>query len=271
MRITEGGNSTIFHAIPDWVYEEEVFESKYAMWWSPDSSKIAYLRFDETDVDEFTFPIYNPTEDANTVIPYPKHVTMRYPKPGYANPLVSVHVFDLNGYLAAVDAEFPAPLSRNKWELSWEDQRPQTDSIIQEVAWIDENSLIVKEINRSGNVGNVVLFNLQYPDRRGSIVRRLGKNGEEGDSGWIDSVSSMRHLIWGLMELISMQSHRIHPLEEQDGGAATAYLDVVPNKDGFNHIALFSPADSSTPVWLTSGPWEVTSGILGIDNQKGLV
>jgi dipeptidyl aminopeptidase len=162
------------------------------MWWSPDSSKVVYLRFDETDVNEYTFPVYNPTDDANSVVPYPKYVTMRYPKPGYANPLVSVHVFDVNGYLTSMEDGLPSSLGRNTWELSWEDQRPQDDSIIQEVAWIDENSLIVKEINRSGDAGNVVLFNLEYPDRRGAVVRRLGKNGEEGDSGWIDSVGFTR-------------------------------------------------------------------------------
>ncbi|KIM34094.1 hypothetical protein M408DRAFT_325611 [Serendipita vermifera MAFF 305830] len=253
VRITEGGNSTIFHAIPDWVYEEEVFSSNSALWWSPDSSKMVFLRFDETDVNEFTFPIYNPTYNADSVVPYPKHVTMRYPKPGYANPLVSVHVFDLNGYLTAVEDGSSSALSRHTWELSWEDQRPQTDSIIQEVAWVDDKSLIVKEINRSGNAGSVVLFNLDYPTRRGSVVRRLGKNGEEGDDGWIEP------------------SQRIRPLEEQDGGGSNGYLDVLPNKDGFNHIALFSPADSSVPIWLTTGPWEVTSDILGVDNHKGLV
>lgn len=189
MRITEGGNSTIFHAVPDWVYEEEVFSSNSALWWSPDSSKLVFLRFDETDVAEFTFPIYNPTSFADTVVPYPNHVTMRYPKPGYANPLVSAHVFDLNGYLTAVEGSLPLALSHHTWELSWEDQRPQIDSIIQEVAWVDEKSLIIKEINRSGNAGSVVLFNLEYPNRRGSVVRRLGKNGEEGDDGWIEPVS----------------------------------------------------------------------------------
>jgi dipeptidyl aminopeptidase B len=161
------------------------------MWWNPDSSKVAYLRFDETNVNEYTFPIYNPTDNADSVVPYPKHITMRYPKPGYANPLVSVHVFDVNGYLTSIEDGVPAPSNRNTWELAWEDQRPQDDSIIQEVAWVDENSLIIKEINRSGDIGNVLLFNLEYPDRRGSVVRRLGKIGEEGDSGWIESVRFM--------------------------------------------------------------------------------
>jgi dipeptidyl aminopeptidase len=48
-------------------------------------------------------------------------------------------------------------------------------------------------------------------------------------------------------------------------------LDVIPNKDGFNHIALFSPAESSTPQWLTTGAWEVTSEVLGVDMERGLV
>jgi dipeptidyl aminopeptidase len=41
------------------------------------------------------------------------------------------------------------------------------------------------------------------------------------------------------------------------------YLDIVP-KEGYNHLAFFSPVDSSEPVWLTSGDWEVTE-ISGMD------
>jgi dipeptidyl aminopeptidase len=51
-------------------------------------------------------------------------------------------------------------------------------------------------------------------------------------------------------------------------GSNAAYLDILPNDEGYNHIALFSPADSSIPKWLTSGPWEVTSGVLGVDVDK---
>jgi len=50
-----------------------------------------------------------------------------------------------------------------------------------------------------------------------------------------------------------------------------AYLDIVPNHEGFNHIALFSSAGSDTPRFLTSGPWEVTGKIQGIDAKKGLM
>jgi dipeptidyl aminopeptidase B len=50
-----------------------------------------------------------------------------------------------------------------------------------------------------------------------------------------------------------------------------AYLDIVPNHEGFNHIALFSSASSDTPRFLTSGPWEVTGKIKGVDTKKGLM
>ena len=59
MRVTTSGNASLFHGVPDWVYEEEVFSADFALWWAPDASKLAFLAFDETAVDEFTFPIYN--------------------------------------------------------------------------------------------------------------------------------------------------------------------------------------------------------------------
>jgi dipeptidyl aminopeptidase len=52
---------------------------------------------------------------------------------------------------------------------------------------------------------------------------------------------------------------------------SNGYLDIVPTPEGYDHIALFSPADSSQPLFLTSGDWEVTGGIHGVDPKKGLV
>ena len=51
----------------------------------------------------------------------------------------------------------------------------------------------------------------------------------------------------------------------------SGYLDIVPTPEGYNHIALFSPVDSSTPRFLTTGEWEVTGGILGVDPVRGLM
>jgi dipeptidyl aminopeptidase len=52
---------------------------------------------------------------------------------------------------------------------------------------------------------------------------------------------------------------------KQDG-----YIDVVVN-EGYSHLALFSPIDSSTPKFLTSGEWEVDGSVLAIDYKKELM
>ena len=196
MRVTTSGNASLFHGVPDWVYEEEVFSADFALWWAPDASKLAFLAFDETAVDEFTFPIYNPTEDSYAVIPYPDSVTMKYPKPGYKNPLVSVHVFEMDKYRASVRQAGGASnvntteiAKEATLELSWDGRQAADNSIIAEVAWVSPSALLVKEVTRAAEDGSVVFFDLNtQPANVGKVVRALGKNGEQGDEGWIDSV-----------------------------------------------------------------------------------
>lgn len=55
-----------------------------------------------------------------------------------------------------------------------------------EVGWVADDALIVKEVDRAARVGSVVLFTGN--ESEGKVVRRLGKDGEEGDDGWIDHV-----------------------------------------------------------------------------------
>ena len=151
---------------------------------------MAFLTFDETGVDEFTFPIYNPTEDGNKVVPYTKEVKMRYPKPGYKNPEVGVWVFDLGKYLESSDRVIEDEL----FELDWEGRHLVDNSIISGVTWVGDEALIVKEVNRNADNGSVVLFDLSLGGltattrSKGAVVRKLGKEGEQGDSGWIDQV-----------------------------------------------------------------------------------
>jgi dipeptidyl aminopeptidase B len=78
--VTTQGNSSLFHGVPDWVYEEEVFSGDHTLWWSPDSRRVAFLRLDETNVEWFDYPVYNTGVDSFDVHPYPSRVAMRYPK-----------------------------------------------------------------------------------------------------------------------------------------------------------------------------------------------
>ncbi|CCM01272.1 uncharacterized protein FIBRA_03321 [Fibroporia radiculosa] len=254
IRVTTSGNASMFNGVPDWVYEEEVYSGDYALWWSPDSKSIAFLSLDETAVDEFTYPIYNPTENSYAVVPYPEQVTMKYPKPGHSNPLASVYIFRLDQYLAN-GGNHAQTIATTSFSLDWDGKLDPTNSIISEVVWVGNTTLLVKEVNRAGNNGSVVLFNLaSQPKGRGRVVRKLGKDGEQGDNGWIDA----EQRVYSIPTNMSPDGH-------------ASYLDIVPTPEGYNHIALFSPAASSTPRFLTSGPWEVTGNILAVDVKRRLV
>lgn len=86
IRITQTGNETVFNGITDWVYEEEVFSSDSAVWWSPDGRKLAFLSFDESEVHQYSFPVYNKDRFSPGADSYPHNTVMRYPKPGSEPP-----------------------------------------------------------------------------------------------------------------------------------------------------------------------------------------
>ncbi len=85
---TDGKKNSIINGITDWVYEEE-FAFVRAFDWSADSKKIAYIRFDETEVPEFSMNIYKKEL-------YPTVETFKYPKAGEKNALVSLFLYDVN-------------------------------------------------------------------------------------------------------------------------------------------------------------------------------
>ena len=84
---SDGKKNAIINGITDWVYEEE-FAFVRAFDWSADSKKIAFIRFDESEVPEFSMNIYK--KDL-----YPTVETFKYPKAGEKNATVSLFVYDL--------------------------------------------------------------------------------------------------------------------------------------------------------------------------------
>lgn len=82
----DGEKNKIINGIPDWVYEEEFSFSK-AYEWSSDNHYIAYLKFNESDVKEFSMPIYKGL--------YPDTYRYKYPKAGEKNSKVSLHIYQL--------------------------------------------------------------------------------------------------------------------------------------------------------------------------------
>ncbi len=83
---TDGKFESIINGMTDWVYEEE-FRLNRGFYWSPDGDKIAYYKFDETNVKEFSLTYYEEL--------YPKEYKYKYPKAGQENSKVYIYVYDL--------------------------------------------------------------------------------------------------------------------------------------------------------------------------------
>ena len=83
----DGEKNAIINGITDWVYEEE-FAFVRAFDWSADSKKLAFIRFDERQVPEFSMDIYQKAL-------YPTQEKFKYPKAGEKNALVSLHLVDV--------------------------------------------------------------------------------------------------------------------------------------------------------------------------------
>src|SRR5699024_182861 len=84
---SDGLKNKIINGITDWVYEEE-FAFVRAFEWNIQGDKLAYIKFDESEVPEFSMDIYG--HDL-----YPFQDTFKYPKAGEANSKVSLHIYDL--------------------------------------------------------------------------------------------------------------------------------------------------------------------------------
>lgn len=132
----DGEKNRIINGITDWVYEEE-FGFVRAFEWSPEGTHIAFLRFDETEVPEYSMPIYG--EDL-----YPTLQTFKYPKAGENNAVVSLHLIELEGAKTStisVDAYY---IPRIKWKNNPDELAFQTFNRHQ-------NELVLYEYNkRSG-------------------------------------------------------------------------------------------------------------------------
>ena len=120
----DGKKNAIINGITDWVYEEE-FAFVRAFDWSLDSQKIAYIRFDESQVPEFSMTIFGK-------FLYPEIETFKYPKAGEKNSEVSLHLYNIDSK------------TTNKVDLS-----RYTDFYIPRIEWTnDSNMLSAKILNR---------------------------------------------------------------------------------------------------------------------------
>ncbi|MEZ4859445.1 MAG: S9 family peptidase [Flavobacteriaceae bacterium] len=132
---SDGLKNAIINGITDWVYEEE-FAFVRAFDWNKNSDKIAFIRFDETQVPEFSMDIYGKEL-------YPSEDTFKYPKAGEKNAEVSLYIYDLaSGGTSQVDVS-----TYNSY-------------YIPRIKWTEEASILsVQLTNRHQNVLDLVFVN----------------------------------------------------------------------------------------------------------------
>jgi dipeptidyl-peptidase-4 len=124
---TDGKYNEIINGSCDWVYEEE-FGFTRAFDWSPDGNKIAFYRFDESQVKTFNMTIYDDYL-------YPENYTFKYPKAGEKNSVVQIRVYDL------ADGKFVNM-----------DIGPETDQYIPRIKWSNDPSMLaIIRMNRLQN------------------------------------------------------------------------------------------------------------------------
>ena len=122
----DGKWNHIINGAPDWVYEEE-FGFAQGFYWSPDSKKIAFYRFDESDVKEYNMQMFNGL--------YPEDYKFKYPKAGEDNSIVEIFVYDL---------ETGNTTKMNTGE--------ETDIYFPRIKWTeDANVLAIQRLNRHQN------------------------------------------------------------------------------------------------------------------------
>jgi dipeptidyl-peptidase-4 len=153
LRLTTGGSDSKRNAGLDWLYPEEL-DAKTGAWWSPDSSRVAFLALDETKV---------PRHAIVDSLARPGSVTWEpYPTPGDANPVPRVGVVGLDGR---------GPV--------WLDLGPVRDVYVPWVAWHpDGKRVFVAILDRSQTK-----FELRLCDAEGNGSTTFLR---EEDSRWVD-------------------------------------------------------------------------------------
>ncbi len=140
----DGKKNEIINGASDWVYEEE-FTLTRTFEWSPSGDQLAYLRFDESRVKEFSMEYYNDQ-------PYPKIYTFKYPKVGEENSKISLWNYNTN---------------KRKSKLLNTGTSLNDDIYIPRIQWTSSNTEVCMTwMNRSQNELKLILIDTKNNTRR---------------------------------------------------------------------------------------------------------
>ena len=240
-QITTDGGEQLFYGVPDWVYEEEVFQMEIATWFSEQGDYIAFLRTNETAVPEYPVEYFvsrpSGKEPDEGLTEYPEVRQIKYPKAAAPNPIVNVKFYDVK--------------KREMFDVKIDGDYADDNRLITEVLWAGKDGkVLVREADRESDSLKVVLIDVSR--RTGKTVRDVDIKGIDG--GWFEVSETTKFV----------------PSDPSKGRPHDGYVDTVIH-DGYLHLAYFTPVDNPKPVHLTSGKWEVVKAPSSIDLKNNLV
>ena len=239
-QITQDGGQELFYGVPDWVYEEEVFQANSVTWTASDGQYIAFLRTNESAVPEYPVQYFLSHPSGEKPAPgkeaYPEVRQIKYPKAGAPNPTVDLQFYDI-----ARAEVFSVDISGGFAD---------NDRLIIEVVTVGPGKILVRETNRESDSMRVALIDVT--NRSGKVVRTLDVAALDG--GWVEPT----------------QATRFVPADPANGRPDDGYIDTLIHEN-YDHLAYFSPLDSSSPTMLTSGDWEVVDAPSAVDLKNNLV
>jgi dipeptidyl-peptidase 4 len=171
-QLTSDGSETILNGTPSWIYMEEILgRGSNAFWWSPDGSRLAYMRFDDAPVP--TFPIFHADGQ------HGKLEVTRYPKAGDANPFVRVGIVAVAG-----------------GPTTWMDFEEKADDYVSFPTWAaDGRTLYVQWMNRAQDT--LRLFACEPATGARTLVH------EERQPTWVDWYEEITPLADGSLLFLS--------------------------------------------------------------------
>lgn len=232
VQITSDGSKDIYNGVPDWVNEEEVFSTNSATWFSPDGKKIAFIRFNDTDVPVMALPIYG--EVGSVEYQYPKIFAVNYPKVAANNPEVKLLYVDLSTITNAasvVTSEIPVP-SRF--------QNIHVDHLITSVSWATNDELVAVFMNRVQNQGDILKCSAASTTPTCTPVHSLDVTG-----GWIEFFTA--------------------PFYNKAGD----HMVFIGSENGYRHIQSLNLNTNATTA-RTSGNFVVTE-ILQFNKEQNVI